>query len=49
MASKGEASSRGTNLCLPFDVNVMLNLSHNTTHNLGVEESDVKMQDCGFV
>ena len=34
MASKGETSSRGTNLRLPFDVNVMLNRSHNTTHNL---------------
>ena len=28
MTSKGETWSRGTNSCLPFDVNVMLNLSN---------------------
>ena len=27
MTSKGEIWSRGTNSCLPFDVNVMLNFS----------------------
>ena len=36
--SKGETWSRGTNSCLPFDVNMMLNLSIVTEINQSIDQ-----------